>query len=104
VAPLAEHGIDESVVSRPHGIEIKVGALGVSDDLAQRLPGSIGENAIDLALHLLQAVEMLRGGCCRLPAGPLCRLVDHDPGMRKGERRSGLAACNTTDPIEYAIP
>ncbi len=81
----AEHVVDESVFLGPRGVEIEVGALGIPDDLTQGLAGAGGHDAVNLALHLLEAVEMLRRGGGGLPARPFRRLVDHDPGVRKAE-------------------
>ena len=41
-------------------VEIEVGSLGVPDDLAERLAGSRRQNLVNLILHLLQPLEMLR--------------------------------------------
>ena len=51
----------------------------------ERPARSLGQDLVDLRLHLLQPVEMLRGCGGGLPAGPLRRLVNHDPRMRQRE-------------------
>ena len=79
------HRIDQAVVERLLRVEVEVGALGVLDDLAQRLARPRRQDLVDLILHLLQALEVLRGGGRRLPARPLGRLVNHDPRVRERE-------------------
>ena len=69
-------------------VEIEVRALGVADDLLQRPARSLGEDLVDLRLHLLQAIEVLRRGGRRLPARPLRRLVNHDPRVRQRQPAS----------------
>ena len=64
-------------------VEIEIGPFGVPDNLPQRLSRPDGQDPIDLILHLLQPVEVLCGRGRRLPAGPLGRLVNHDPRMRE---------------------
>src|SRR3954469_22749557 len=85
----AEHALDQSILLRLPRIQVKVDALGIADDLAQRLAGTVRHDAIDLALHLFQPVEVLRGGGRRLPSRPLGGLVNHDPGMRVGHAAAG---------------
>ncbi len=80
-----DHRVDQPVLEGGRRVEVEVGALGVLDDLTQRFARSQRQDLVDLILHLLEPLEVLRGGCRRLPAGPLGRLVNHDPGMRKGE-------------------
>src|SRR4051812_24424161 len=80
----AEHAIDQSIFLRLPGIQVEVDALGIADDLAQRLAGSVRHDAVDLALHLFEPVEVLRGSGRRLPPCPLGGLVNHDPRMRVG--------------------
>ena len=77
--------VDQPVLERALRVEIEVGALGVPDDLAQRLARARRQDLVDLILHLLEPLEMLRRGGRRLPAGPLRRLVNHDPRVREGE-------------------
>ena len=80
--------VDQAVRQRPLGVEVQVVALGVADDLLERPARSAREDAVDLRLHLLQPVEVQRGGRGRLPACPLRRLVDHDPRVREREAAS----------------
>ena len=68
------------------------------------LPGARREDLVDLRLHLLEAIEVLRRRRCRLPAGPLRRLVDHDPRMREREPAPVARRLQHDRPIEYAIP
>ena len=82
---IAEHVVDQAVLLRLRRVEIEVGPLGVADDLPERLGRAIREDAVDLTLHLLQPIEMLRGRGRRLPSRPFRRLVNHDPRVWKGE-------------------
>src|SRR3954470_17975557 len=65
---VVENPVNQPVVERFRRVEVEVRALGVADDLLQRLARTRRENLVNLRLHLLEAVEMLRGGGGRLPA------------------------------------
>ena len=83
---LARHDlVDQAVLERALRVEIEVGALGVADDLPQRLARARRQDPVDLILHLLEPLEVLRRGGRRLPAGPFRRLVNHDPRVRERE-------------------
>ena len=92
-SPGTDYLVYESVRLRARGVQIEVGTLRVTDDVAQRLARPFRKDPVDLRLHLLEPVEVLRGGGRGLPAGPLRRFVNHDPGMREREpaaRAGGL--------------
>src|SRR5262249_33921159 len=55
------HLVYEAIVVCAGSIEIKVRAFGVTYDLSQGFARAIGENSIDLTLHLLESIEMLGG-------------------------------------------
>ena len=67
-------------------------------------PDRVRQDLVDLRLHLLQAIEMLRGRRRRLPARPLRRLVNHDPRVR--QRQPPPVACRLQHDRShrYAIP
>src|SRR5882672_9374480 len=80
--PAIHDSVDQSVLQRLGRIEIEIGPLGVADDFLEWLTRPYRKNLVDLRLHLLEAIEMLRCGRRRLPSGPFRRLVNHDPRMR----------------------
>ena len=65
-----DHRVDQAVFERVLRVEVEVGALGVPDDLAQRLAGARRQDLVDLILHLLQALEMLGGGASSTASRP----------------------------------
>src|SRR6266545_6299951 len=65
-----EHVVYQAVFTRAERVEVEVGTLGIADDLPQRLTRSLGEDAIDLTLHLLETVQVLGCRGRRLPPRP----------------------------------
>src|SRR5688572_26254642 len=66
----ADDAVDQAVFERLLRVQIEVRTLCISDDLLEWPAGAPGEQLVDLRLHLLEAVEMLRRRRRRLPPCP----------------------------------
>jgi len=57
-----ENLVNQAIFLGASRIEIEICPFGIANDLPKGLSGTVGKDPIDLALHLLESIEMLSCG------------------------------------------